>query len=63
MEYRDYIILIDENGQPYIAHGWWDGAKSGAKKVFSGIKNAGSTAHKYLLKVGEGAKAQYAFSS
>ena len=52
---RDYIVLIDENGQPYIAHGLWSRVKSGAR-------SAGSRAHKYILKVGEGVKARYAYT-
>ena len=45
MENRDYIVLIDENGQPYIAHAWGKG-----------------TAHKYIKKIGEGAKARYFYT-
>ena len=45
---EDYIIMIDQNGQPYIEHSWADVWK---KK-----------AHKYLLKIGEGAKARYFYT-
>ena len=55
MKYSDYIVTIDENGQPYIEHVSWGGVKSS-------VKGAANRAHKYLLKVGEGAKAQYAYT-
>lgn len=42
---RDYVVLFDENGQPYIAHAWGKG-----------------TAHKYIEKWGEGAKARYFYT-
>ena len=62
----DYILLIDEAGQPYIAHGLWSSAKSVAKKAGSAVKStatsAGRSAHKYLMKVGEGAKARYFYT-
>ena len=65
MEYRDYVILFDENGQPYIAHSWksaWGKVKSGAKRAYGAAKSGGSKAHKYLMKVGKGAKAKYAYT-
>ena len=65
MEYRDYVILFDENGQPYIAHSWksaWGKVKSGAKRAYGAARSGGSKAHKYLMKVGEGAKAKYAYT-
>ena len=69
MQESNYIVLIDENGQPYIAHSVWDKAKAFGGKVASGAKSfgrsarsAGARAHKYILKVGEGAKAQYAYT-
>lgn len=62
----NYIVLIDENGQPYIAHSLWGRVSSGAQKAYgtakSGVGRGVRTAHKYLLKVGEGAKAQYAYT-
>ena len=48
----DYVILIDENGQPYIAH-------SVFTKARDAISSAGRSAHKYIAKIGEGAKARY----
>ena len=68
----NYIILVDEKGQPYIAHGIFSRArtaisnttskaKTAANNAVSSAKttanNAASKAHKYLMKVGEGAKA------
>ena len=52
---RDYIVLVDENGQPYIAHGLF----GNVKRVAS---NASSRAHKYIAKWGEGAKARYFYT-
>ena len=54
----NYVILFDENGQPYISHSF----KSAYRKAKSGVKSAGKTAYKYLLKIGKGAKAQYAYT-
>ena len=41
MAYNDYVILVDENGQPYIAHG------ERYQRFRAGLKNR---AHKYLEK-------------
>ena len=67
--HNDYVILIDSFGQPYIAHSIGSRFKSAAGKVKSGVKSAGEgmgrgwrASTKYLLKVGEGAKAQYAYT-
>ena len=62
MNNYDYVILFDENGQPYIEHSLWSSAKSWGKKAHSRVRSAGKTAHKYIMKVGEGAKAQYAYT-
>ena len=43
-----YYIAIDENGEPYIEHGL--------------LKNVGKKAHKYIMKIGEGAKARYFYT-
>lgn len=43
-------MLVDENGQPYIAHAFWN--KKGQTK-----KN-----HKYIAKIGEGVKARYFYT-
>ena len=43
-----YYIAFDENGQAYIEHGL--------------IRNIGQKAHKYIMKVGEGAKARYFYT-
>ena len=45
---NDYVIQFDESGQPYIAHAW---GKRGANQ-----------AHKYIAKIGEGAKARYFYT-
>lgn len=55
MNNGDYVILIDENGQPYIAH-------SVFSRIGDAAKSAGRTAHKYIAKVGEGAKARYFYT-
>ena len=52
---NDYIVLVDENGQPYIAHGIWSKARDAAN---SGRKKA----TKYIEKIGEGAKARYFYT-
>ena len=51
----DYIVLVDENGQPYIAHSLFGNVKKA-------VKSAGSRAHKYIAKWGEGAKARYFYT-
>ena len=43
---NDYFIGVDRDGQPYIAHAW--GRANGA--------------HKYIAKIGEGAKARYFYT-
>ena len=43
-----YYIAIDKNGEPYIEHGL--------------LKNVGKKAHKYIMKIGEGAKARYFYT-
>lgn len=52
---KDYVVLFDENGKPYVAH-------SAQGSVNSGVRTVGKATHKYLLKVGEGAKARYAYT-
>lgn len=47
---NDRIMLIDETGQPYIAHAGFFGRR-GARQN-----------HKYLMKIGEGAKARYLYT-
>lgn len=44
---NDYIIAVDRDGQPYIAHVWGRGANG---------------QHKYIAKIGEGAKARYFYT-
>ena len=51
----DYIVIFDENGQPYIAHAFSDKARRAAAA-------ARSRAHKYIAKWGEGAKARYFYT-
>lgn len=55
MRDNDYIVLVDENGQPYIAHSLFGNVKKAAR-------SAGSRAHKYIAKWGEGAKARYFYT-
>lgn len=50
MDYNDRIVVFDENGQPFIAHAWFN-RKGSTKKD-----------HKYLMKIGEGAKARYLYT-
>lgn len=55
MAYNDYVILVDENGQPYIAHGeryqrFRSGLKERAHKYlekFPNLYRAGATAYAY----------------
>lgn len=44
---NNYIIAVDRDGQPYIAHAWGRGANG---------------QHKYIAKIGEGAKARYFYT-
>lgn len=49
---EDYIILVDETGRPYIAHAdMLGGARRGAQRL-----------HKYIMKIGDGAKARYFYT-
>ena len=43
-----YYIAVDENGQAYIEHGV--------------LRNIGQRAHKYIMKIGDGAKARYLYT-
>ena len=54
----DYVVLFDENGQPYISHAFgdraraaWSSAKSAYGRASSTVKRAGQQAHKYLDKI------------
>ena len=51
----NYVICIDENGQPYIAH-------SVFTKARDAVSSTGRSAHKYIAKIGEGAKARYFYT-
>lgn len=70
MNERNYIILYDEYGQPYIAHTLWQRAKTmasgrvskGASREMQGVGRGVRTAHKYIEKWGEGAKARYFYT-
>lgn len=46
MNNSDYVILIDENGQPYIAHSVFTKARDAAK-------SAARSAHKYIARIGD----------
>ena len=48
----NYVILIDENGQPYIAHSIFTKARDA-------VKSAGRSAHKYIAKVVNKGKTRY----
>ena len=53
-------MLIDENGQPYIAHaGMLSNAASGARQ---GVGRGVRQVHKYIMKIGEGAQARYFYT-
>lgn len=70
MNERNYIITFDENSQPYIAHISWRGVKTmasgrvskGASRGMQGVGRGVRTAHKYIEKWGEGAKARYFYT-
>ena len=57
MNDNDYIVMIDENGQPYLAHAFGDRVKNFATTMNRKIRNnvgAGSRArkdHKYIMRV------------
>lgn len=52
MVQNDYIILFDENGSPYIAHGWvGDTARKVGTKITSTAQNLKNKAHKYIMKI------------
>ena len=69
MENRNYIVSIDEAGEPYIAH-FWQGAKTmasgrvskGASGVAQGVGRGVRKVHKYIAKWGEGPKAEYFYT-
>lgn len=46
MNDNDYVIFIDENGQPYIAHSVFTKARDAAK-------SAARSAHKYIARIGD----------
>ena len=48
MPMSDYYIGVDRNGVPYIAHAWGNAWKN--------------RQHKYIAKIGEGAKARYIYT-
>ena len=66
----DYIILYDENGEPYLEHAWlgnaWQKTKSGASRAVSAVGGAASNVRqkgaKYYDKIKEGAKTRYFYS-
>ncbi len=69
MQNSNYVVLIDENGQPYLAHSIWDRAKnaygsarSAAGKAYGSARSAGNRAVKYIEKIGDGAKARYFYT-
>lgn len=58
MAYNDYVVMIDENGQPYIAHAmpWKKTPKAAAGQ---GEERPG---HKYVGRLWDGTKWLYAYS-
>lgn len=73
MTSSNYVILIDESGQPYIAHSVWSKAKSAASSVGSRAKSAAKSAGegmgrgyraatKYIEKIKDGAKTRYFYT-
>lgn len=69
MQDYDYVILFDENSQPFIAHSWksaWGKAKgyakSGLGRAKSVAKGAARKGHKYLLRVEKAGKYAYAYT-
>jgi hypothetical protein len=70
MNQNDYYIVFDENGTPYIEHGFFDNVKNTVKNVANKVTSTASNAakgvgrgvranHKYLLKVFENGKTRY----
>ena len=59
---NDYIVLIDENGQPYIAHGWRDWARSAPAAAKNAARTAGRKATKYIEKIVDKGKARYFYT-
>lgn len=54
----DYVVLFDENGQPYIAHSWRDKVRSAP----AAAKNAGRQAVKYIEKIVDKGKTRYFYT-
>lgn len=50
---NDYIVLIDENDQPYIAHAWRDWVQSAPAAGKNAARTAGRRAVKYIEKIGD----------
>lgn len=62
---NDYIVLIDENGQPYIAHGWRDSvrsAASAARNAASGVGRGVREKVKYIEKIVDKGKTRYFYT-
>lgn len=66
MENR-YMILVDENGQPYIAHAF--SFKNTFRKVGTAVRNTASNVgrrakdtHKYIQKIAKNGKTRYFYS-
>ena len=59
---NDYIVLIDENGQPYIAHGWSDRIRSAPAAARNAARTAGRKATKYIEKIVDKGKARYFYT-
>lgn len=63
---NDYIILMDENGTPYIAHGWIsDTAQKIKNKATGMLKNPDGTwkTHKYVAKAKKAGQTIYFYTN
>lgn len=50
---NDYIVLVDEKGQPYIAHDWRERIRSAPAAARNAVRTAGRRAVKYIEKIGD----------
>lgn len=67
MEDYDYVMMVDENGSPYLAHVDWGKARQSVRNAASSAKNAvksaGNKSYKYYQKLKEGGKTLYFYSA
>ena len=66
MEDYDYVMMVDENGSPYLAHIDWGKARQSVRNAASSaagaVKSAGQKSYKYYQKLKEGRKTRYFYS-